>query len=256
MKHLSEEQLVLYHYGEGGGRAAAEEHLAACQVCRSESQALRTVLAAVSAQPVPERAEDYGRAVYARLRARLLEQPPEPRWSWADLFATRRWVSAAALAGLLGAAFLAGRFWPREAAPASAALPAQVREHILLVAVGDHLDRSQMVLIELANAPKAGNQTVDISTERQWARELVPDNRLYRQTAARAGEMGLASVLDELERVLLDIAHSPSQISPREMEGIRRRIEDRGLLFKVRVIGSTVREREKAPPRETVRGTL
>jgi hypothetical protein len=73
----------------------------------------------------------------------------------------------------------------------------------------------------------------------------VDANRLYRQTAVRAGEAGVASVLDDLERVLIDIATGPSTLSSAEFETVRRRIEERGILFKVRVVGSQMREREK-----------
>jgi hypothetical protein len=116
------------------------------------------------------------------------------------------------------------------------------------VAVGDHLDRSQMVLVELVNAD--GKGPVNISAEQRTARDLVGANRLYRETAARAGEVGVASVLDDLERVLIEIANSPSQLSSAQFEEIRHRIEARGILFKVRVIDSQVREREKSPSPE------
>ncbi len=98
-----------------------------------------------------------------------------------------------------------------------------------------------MVLVELANTEAKG--TVDISTERQWARDLVGDNRLYRQAAARAGKQGMANVLEELERVLLEIAHSPAQLGPADREEIRRRIEAQGILFKIRVVGSQLQEK-------------
>ena len=50
-----------------------------------------------------------------------------------------------------------------------------------------------------------------------------------------------------LERVLLEIARSPSAISSAELAALQRRIESRGILFKVRVIGSQMREREQEP---------
>ena len=100
-----------------------------------------------------------------------------------------------------------------------------------------------MVLIELANASDADQ--VDLSREKILAENLVDSNRLYRQTAAAAGEPGVANVLDDLERVLLDIAHSPDTISGDELKEIQRRIDDEGLLFKVRVVGSQIRERDK-----------
>jgi hypothetical protein len=239
MSHLSEEQLVLYYYGEAEDLRTAEEHLGACDDCRARFQGLQATLKDVSL-PVPERGEEYGAQVWRQLRPRL-EEPQG--WNWADLFRPRRLVWAGAMATLLLAAFLLGRFWPRPAVELAQPATPQVRERILLVAVGDHLQRSEMVLIELMNAE--GNGTVDISAEQGWAEELVAANRLYRQTASRSGEAGVASVLEELERMLLEIAHSPSEVSASELEAFRQRIEARGILFKVRVIGSQVREREK-----------
>ena len=104
-----------------------------------------------------------------------------------------------------------------------------------------------MMLVELINA--SDGQEVDLSAQQQKARQLVVDNRLYRQTAAGAGDAAVAGVLDELERLLLDIAHSPSSVTKTEMEELRRRVEAQGLLFRIRVIGSQVREREKAAAR-------
>jgi len=67
---------------------------------------------------------------------------------------------------------------------------------------------------------------------------------LYRQTAAHTGDTAVSSVLEELERVLLDITHAPSRISPQELEKMRRRLEAEGILFKIRVLGSNVRNQE------------
>jgi hypothetical protein len=79
---------------------------------------------------------------------------------------------------------------------------------------------------------------------------------LYRQTALKSGDATLASVLDELERALLDVAHSPDHVTPAQVEKIRQRIEAQGILFKVRVAGSEMRQRGKAAiaaPRENSR---
>ncbi|HYM12980.1 MAG TPA: hypothetical protein VEU62_19735 [Bryobacterales bacterium] len=259
MQHLTEDQLVLYYYGEVGDRAARgemEEHLAACDACRASYQGLQEALAAVEAAPVPEPLEPYGALVWQRLEPQL---PKRGGSRWSGIFEWRRWAAAGAMAALVTAAFLAGRFWPRPPGPRggaqqAAANASDVHERILLVAVGDHLERSQMVLIELANA--RGTGPVDISAEQQRAEDLLDSNRLYRQTAASAGEAGMASVLDDLERVLLEIAHSPSQISAQELDELRRRIESQGILFKVRVIGSNVRAREQEAEGSARRGRL
>jgi hypothetical protein len=67
---------------------------------------------------------------------------------------------------------------------------------------------------------------------------------MYRQTAAHTGDTAMAGVLDELERVLLDIAHSPSELTPEELGKFRDRLEAEGILFKIRVLGSNVRNQE------------
>ena len=54
-------------------------------------------------------------------------------------------------------------------------------------------------------------------------------------------------MLDELERGLLEIVHSPSPISAAELNQIRSRIDAAALLFKVRVLGDELRQRERAP---------
>jgi hypothetical protein len=97
--------------------------------------------------------------------------------------------------------------------------------------------------VELVSAGGAG--TVDISSERERAEQLVESNRLYRQAAEANGDTALTALLDELERVLVDVAASPATLSAADMEDVRQRIDNAGLLFKVRVVSSEVRERQK-----------
>src|SRR5207245_6583062 len=126
-----------------------------------------------------------------------------PGWwsgSW-SLFEPRRLGMAGAMAALLVIAFLAGRVSRRPLE--TAGLTGPVRERIMLVAVGEHLEQSQMILVELVNNETKG--TVDISEAQHRAEDLVGENRLYRQAALKSGDRAVSSVLDELERVLLDI---------------------------------------------------
>jgi hypothetical protein len=92
--------------------------------------------------------------------------------------------------------------------------------------------------MELANTQTAdtGKQLINISTEQQRADNLVEENRLYRQTALASGDNSMASTLDELERVLLDVANSPAEVTPAQFESIQKRIAERGILLKVRVV--------------------
>jgi hypothetical protein len=253
--HFAEDDLVLHYYGESPAPAAVEAHLAACVPCRSEWASLCAALDAVTdatagaAAPRELSPADL-ESVWLALRPRLVAERQRR--------AARRalWAPLAAAAALVFA-FLAGRHWPTPSptpGPSTAASEAQVRERVLLVAVGDHLERSQMLLVELANAP--AGRAVDIGPEQERAQELVGDSRLYRQAALRAGEPAMASVLDELERLLVEVAHAPEQLRPAQLEKLQRRIEARGLLFKVRVLESRVRQQQKDEQRAPVAGAV
>ena len=240
--HLSEEELILHYYGEEGDPFGAEQHLEQCEECRAHYGCLQRVLNVVDTLPVPARGEEYGAEVWRRIEGRLPSRRrwwiPEGSWRWAG--------AAAALASLLVVAFLAGRMYPtvhRKAAPAETVADQQAGERVLLVAVGDFLERSQMVLIELNNANPSDK--LDISAERERAAGLVHEDRLYRQTALRTGNTAMAGVLDELERMLVDIAHQPSQMTPEDLENLQHRLESAGILIKIRVLGTNVKQQQE-----------
>jgi hypothetical protein len=250
MNHLTEEQLVLHYYGEEGDALTAERHLDDCQECREIYSSLQRVLNVVDSLPVPERSPEYGAEVWRRIspaipaRRKWFQLVPAFEWRWA--------ATAAAMACLLIVAFYTGRRYPQVSPPhpaaATAAADPQVGERVLLVAVGNYLERSQMVLIELANADPKGK--LDISNEQERAADLVSESRLYRQTAEHTGNGAVAGTLDEIDRVLLDIARGPSEVSPAELDRLRERLKAEGILFKIRVLGSKVRTEEKkdVPP--------
>jgi len=239
MNHVSERDLAVYATA-AELPAEIREHLADCSSCRATFESFRSTINLVSrAERLPELPDSYGRDVWRRVSEKIPRRAPR---TWPAFFAPRRLAFAAVFALVLVATFLAGRFWRIEQ---PAPLSAGVRERILIVALGEHLERSQAILIELANAP-AGS-SLDVTNEQARASDLVAANRLYRQTASQSGDRAVATVLEELERLLLDVAHGPSKLSPEDLATLRQRIETKGVLFKVRVIGSNMREREELP---------
>lgn len=256
MNHFTEEELIAYQEGEITQREAIGAHLTACLACRSELERIEAVLRALDNLPVPERGPDYGRAVWQQIAPRLPERAGR---GWRVWFEPRRLLAFGFVAGMVVLAFLAGRFvGPKNPGtqPAPVADAAQVRERVLVVAVGDHLGKSEMVLMELANAaPAARGQKIDISAEQKRAEDLLDTNRLYRETAKQEGDAALASVLDDLERVLTDVAHSPDEITPASLETLQKRIEAHGILFKVRVVGKELQDKQKANSAPTKTGS-
>jgi len=246
--HVNEDELVLLYYGEmsAGDDERATAHLAGCHPCRASYARLQRVLAVVETAAAPELADGFERTVWARLEPSL-DRSGRGWFSW-PLLSPARAALAAGLVVLVAGAFLAGRAWqrggPAPVAQSAASGASDVRERVLLIDLSEHLDRSQMMLVELVSA---GDDTgMDMSVESARAEQLLAANRLYRQTAAATGDAGLAELLDELERVLVDVSASPGQVSPEDMDKVRQRIENNGLLFKVRVVSSDVRERQKA----------
>lgn len=227
MSHLQEEQLMDAYYGDLDPKF--REHLDECAECRSSFERLRQVLDSVRDYPVPERGESYGREVWARLLPRLPAQKHRRPWV--------RWWTAPALAAVVVVAFVAGMLTQQRR---QIGFPAKARERVLLIAVSDHMERSQIVLTELLNAAPTD---IDLAGERDRARDLIDENRLLRQTALQLGDRPYAALLDDLERVLLDVANSPADLPREQVEMLQRRIENEGLLFKVRITSTDARER-------------
>jgi hypothetical protein len=184
------------------------------------------VLREVDEVSPPERSPDFE----ARIWQRISKELPRERRTMPAYF----WLAAAA--GLLLATFLAGRM-TAPTTDVDLAQRTQMRERILLVALSDHLDQSEMLLMEVVNRP--GGSLALEPVERERAAELLQASRLYRQTAYQVGEVAAGDVLEELERVLLDVSQGPESIEA--SESLKSRIEEGGLLFKLRVLGSNVK---------------
>jgi hypothetical protein len=242
MNHLSEEQIVLHYYGDAEEAPEIERHLNACPDCRAEFARVQSTLRQIEPLQVPEPLEGFEAKTWLNLRDRL----PEKGGFLRRLFgAQQKWALAGAMVLLVAAAFLAGRFWPRPVQQI-AHQPAQVDpQRIVLVAVGDHLERSQMLLVEIMNSDAKG--PINFSSEQAEARELLDSNHLYRVSAQQAGDPQVARLLDQLGRVLAEIANGPAEVSASDLQQVRHTIQSEGLLFKVRVVGSEVNSRARRP---------
>ena len=255
MKHLSEEQIVLHYYGDAEGEKEVRRHLRECSACRKEFDRVQELLQQIEPTEVPEPPEFFEEKTWLNLRDRLARRrggfrwffspqksgvPDAPRfWAWWG----GKWALAGTAAILLAAAFLLGRYGPGRKGTSPNNDGAANRQRIVLVAVGDHLERSQILLVEIMNSDTEG--AVNLSSEQRQARDLLDANHLYRVSAQQAGDPAIAGVLDDLGRVLTEIANAPPEATPADLQQIRQRIQSQGLLFKIRVVGSEVRRQEQ-----------
>jgi len=231
--HLSEEQLLDIYYGDApeGTRCHIEE----CAECRAGLLKLSRLLDEIrGAVPVPQRNATYGREVWARLEPRLAKPS----------FWHRPWIPAGAGVSVLFLVFLAGLFVGQRHSNSlnsgpqpsttreTAGLSQQDRQAVLRGAIDNHLERSEILLAQLLHGSPAELSAED---EKARARDLLDDNRLLRQAAVQSGDHVHAALLDDLERVFVDLANSPDRLSSADVDELRQRVESQGLLFKVRI---------------------
>ena len=242
--HLSHDELVLAYYDEPG-LGMRREHLASCGECRAELARLASVLDQVTPIDAPEPDEGYEARVWNRVSWRLRGERKRVANTWTRWIAIAAMVTVAFIGGLLlnrrnnQPVQIANEQQPSKIVEAAAASTQQQRDRILLVVVSDHFDESERMLLELTNlTPKEG---VDVSTEQKRAEELLASNRLYRRTALDRGEDRVATLLEELEPVLMQIAHGPSQMTPEQLRRVQKRVETKELVFKLRVLRADVR---------------
>ena len=55
----------------------------------------------------------------------------------------------------------------------------------------------------------------------------------------------MTELLDELERLLVELAASPDQLSAEDVERVQQRVAAKDLLFKVRVVSTALRARQQ-----------
>ena len=240
--HLSEEELILHYYGETPRADAPRlvDHLASCGECEAANTSLHRVLTLVDSAPPVDARPGFERDVWARLEPQFQEKPN----GWRTFFWAPQWALAGGVAALVLVAFMAGRI--SNAPGASPPAPQQAEaspERVLQAAVGDHLDRTQMMLVELANAETDGADV--LAGEQRRAADLVAANRLMRQSALQSGDAAIVDILEDLERVLLEVANAPANASSNDLTDLQSRITTEDLLFRLRVIASEMRQRNQ-----------
>jgi hypothetical protein len=122
---------------------------------------------------------------------------------------------------------------------------------VLQTAVGDHLDRTQMMLVELANAETDG---AGRARRRAGARRGSGRRQSrHRQSALQSGDAQIVDILEDLERVLLEIANAPANATSNDLTDLQSRITREDLLFRLRVIASEMRQRNQTIARLAIR---
>jgi hypothetical protein len=254
--HLADEDFVLDYYGEldAADRQRMRAHLAWCADCQQADRDVRATLRLVDVTQVPDPPASFEREMWARIEPQLHVEADRQSWAaWlrsslrADAVLWPRLVWAGGVAAAVVLAFFVGRAGRPEApAPSTATTRAAsflaARERVLDAEVEDHFERSQRVLSELVNYDTGS--PVALASDQERAADLVAAGRVYRRTADALGDTATSELLEDLERVLLDVANGSADPTPREVESWRERIDQQDLVFRLRVVGAELRRRQ------------
>ncbi len=255
MKHFNEEELLDYYYGESDSADDIAQHLRDCSDCDRAYASLSRDLSEIAIVTPPERNAAYGDQVWQSIRSSVpvYEGKKKQRLHWLRLHPFGSFATAAACLLVVAAVFFAGRHWERRnpQTPAVAGNSTdRGRERVVLVVLGDHLDRSERLLVELKQADPSTEAPIQAE-----ARDLLSANRLYRESVKPARDPALATALDHLERELIEVANEPAGLSQARLDELQKEMNTDGLLFEVRVLRSRVQgDVEQRPAAATTKG--
>ena len=125
-----------------------------------------------------------------------------------------------------------------------------LRERVVVVVLSDHLDRTERLLMELKHAD-AGSAGM-ISPLQDEAQSLLAANRICRQNAKHDDDPALATALDRLDHLLVQLANQPGGLNSTTISKLQDEMNADGLLFEVRVL----RSRQAASTVHTKGGTI
>jgi hypothetical protein len=240
MNHLSEEELIAHAYAEDGSNAV-QQHLQACSECAKAYSSLGADLADMKFAQAPARDAAYGHRVWESIAGSLSAYESRKSWFRGGLWPALSY--AAAGIALVVCAFLGGRLWEHRHVPTVAQNHApheqsvvEPTQRVVVVVLSDHLDRSERLLVELKHADADSGKLA--SPLRDEARSLLPANRICRQNAKHADDQALATALDRLDHLLIELANQPEGLNNQTISRLQEEMNADGLLFEVRVLRS------------------
>jgi len=99
-----------------------------------------------------------------------------------------------------------------------------------------HLEKSELLLRAFRNVRANENgRAAEISYERQRAQQLVYQNIMLRREADTTGDVQVATLLESLEPILLDIANLPQHPEDADIRAIQQRVERKNIVALLQV---------------------
>ncbi|HKB07600.1 MAG TPA: hypothetical protein VKF61_04905 [Candidatus Polarisedimenticolia bacterium] len=256
------ERLALHYYAalDAAEEETLERHLGSCPACAREWDLVKRALDALDPRAIAplEPTVDWGefaRSTASRARAAAArERPVLRRGPWGIPAAAR----LTALAAVLAAALLALSAWLRtrtEApAPVDGEPPVTMLEsaHIIEDRLGHqgaarYLRDSRALLLNLVGpaAPcRKSDGHYDITLEKEKSRQLLRRKNLYDGDLLTLEDRRLATLVAQLESVLMEVTTLDDCATARQIHDLRERIETREILLRIDLMTREMQRRE------------
>jgi putative zinc finger protein len=253
LAHLRRRRLVsLLAAGvlEGREREETLAHVAECPRCREELDALIVVVAAMETDPLREAEPDVPLAFLVARVEREVEQAlvprGRPRWWLVAVPAAAAVVAVALLVPSIVARLRPAPQAAHAEIPPAEASPlltedtlAQIERNLAREHAARYLNEAGEVLVTVAAATgvdcERADESLDVGSAPERSRELLERRALV----VRGGGEAVASVrgvLDDVELTLREVADLPSCVRRRDVERVRREVEERQLLMRIRLM--------------------
>jgi hypothetical protein len=109
--------------------------------------------------------------------------------------------------------------------------PERVRPADAQTLTAIHIEKSETLLVAFRNVRlNASTTDSEVAYERKRARQLVHQNMILRREADTNGDVQIASLLESLEPILLDIANLPDKPDSNAVRTIRERVERKNIV--------------------------
>jgi putative zinc finger protein len=114
--------------------------------------------------------------------------------------------------------------------------PERVRSADAETMTAMHFEKSETLLLSFRNVRlNEPGSVADVSYEKQRAQQLVYQNMMLRREADSRGDVQVASLLESLEPILLDISNLPDKPNKDAVRVIRERVERKNIVALLRV---------------------
>lgn len=221
-----------------------EQHLQTCTKCRREVEQLRSAFA--SLPPTSHRAsarcpDAYWESFPSRVERRISRTSKHPsilgsiQGGVQTLWRPRRTMAVAFSAAVAVVLLAVGVWFVRSDSGNGEGLelqPGPVLTTSSKQAVEEYLSSSRMLLVGITNIETESDEAIDLGIEKTAARSLIRQARFLSEQPLDERSQEL---IQELERILIELANLEETADLPEVEMIRTGVRQQNLLFKIRM---------------------